>query len=196
MNKLILASASPRRREILELMNVDFEIEPAELDEIRRSQEAPAAFAARMAREKALHVAARRPDRVVLGADTIVVLDEDILGKPADRAEAADMLHRLSGRWHEVISALALAGPGDRLQEGLNRTRVKFARIPAEWVGQYCSGDEPLDKAGAYAIQGGAARWIPRIDGSYSGVMGLPVFETLEVLEKAGVFPQASLNGN
>ncbi len=142
----------------------------------------------RLAGEKArAGVAVFGNDRPALGADTIVLLDGDILCKPVSRADARGMLRRLSGATHEVLSAVAVLRPDGALRDALNRTRVTFGVIPDAWIDAYCELDEPMDKAGAYAIQGLTAQWVQHIDGSYSGVMGLPVFETAELLRWAGL---------
>jgi septum formation protein len=186
--EIVLASASPRRHELLAQLGVRFEVLDADIDESRMPGEDPDVYAERLARAKA--VAGWRlagGERPTLGADTIVVLDEDILLKPRSRDEAARMLRRLSGRTHRVISAVALAMDPDTVNSRINRTRVTFADLPEPWIADYCAGDEPMDKAGAYAVQGLAARWIRHIDGSFSGVMGLPLFETAALLADAGL---------
>ncbi len=188
MSELLLVSGSPRRRELLRMIEVPFEVFNADIDETRRDSETPADYAVRLAEEKArAGVAARGDERPALGADTIVLLDGDILGKPVDRREASAMLGRLSGHTHEVLTAVAVWRPGDELRHALNRTRVTFGTIPPAWIEAYCRLDEPMDKAGAYAIQGIAGQWVAKIEGSYSGVMGLPVFETAELLRWAGI---------
>ena len=188
MNELLLVSGSPRRRELLRMIDVPFEVYNADIEEIRRPGEAPDAFALRLAGEKALAgIEVHGTDRPALGADTIVVLDGEILGKPADRDEARTMLGRLSNATHEVFSAVAVHRPDGEVRTALNRSRVSFATIPQPWIDAYARLDEPMDKAGAYAVQGLTAQWIRHIDGSYSGVMGLPIFETAELLRWAGI---------
>ncbi len=188
MNELLLVSGSPRRRELLRMIDMPFVAHDADIDERRRPGEAPDALALRLAAEKArAGVAVHGTDRPALGADTIVLLDDDILCKPASRADARGMLRRLSGATHEVLSAIAVLRPDGALRDALNRTRVTFGVIPDDWIDAYCELDEPMDKAGAYAIQGLTAQWVRHIDGSYSGVMGLPVFETAELLRWAGL---------
>ena len=172
--RLILASQSPRRAELLAAAGFAFDIDPAHVDESPREGEAPAAYAQRIARDKAAAVAARHPARIVLAADTIVVLDGAIFGKPANRADAARMLHALAGREHEVLTAVAVARD-ETIAEHLESTRVTFAPITAAEIDWYVASGEADDKAGAYAIQGLAARFIPAIEGSYSNVVGLPV---------------------
>jgi septum formation protein len=187
--QLILASGSPRRRELLHQIGVAHVVQAAEVDERQLPGEDPAACAARLAMEKAraVHGAAPgRPQLPVLGADTLVVQDGVTLGKPRDRADALAMLQQLSGRTHRVISAVALvttAGVASRLSD----SEVRFRRLtPAECAAYWDTG-EPRDKAGAYAIQGLGAVFIAGLNGSYSGVMGLPLFETAELLAAAGV---------
>jgi len=183
---LVLASASPRRRELLSGLGVPFEVRPADVPEVRRPGEEPARFAARLAREKATAVA--RPGEWVLGADTIVVVDEEILGKPADAADARRMLALLSGRAHHVLTAVALIGPGGELAgELVGDTVVEFRDLTGEEIADYVAGGEPMDKAGAYAIQGGAGRFVRRTEGSYSNVVGLPVEEVAELLARCGL---------
>ena len=185
---LILASASPRRRELLQQLAVSFIVDPADIDEIISDGETPRDFVQRMAREKAQTGFKQGGSSMpALGSDTIVLLEDKILGKPVSRADAIAMLESLSGRTHHVYSAVALAmAPGKEL-ETLNITEVTFADLPMEWIKQYCRGDEPMDKAGAYAVQGGAGQYIRYIKGSYSGVMGLPLYETAVLLRHAGL---------
>lgn len=185
---VILGSSSPRRRELLRQVGVAFRVAVAAVDESVLDGEAPGEYVLRVARDKVLAVQRREPAPLpVLGADTAVVLDGAILGKPADRAEAADMLARLSGRTHEVYSAVALALPADGVRVRLNVTRVTFGLLDAAWIAAYIDTGDPMDKAGAYGVQGRAAERIARIDGSFSGVMGLPLFETCELLRQARV---------
>jgi septum formation protein len=171
---LVLASSSPRRAELLRSAGIPFATQPSDVDETARPGERPLDYALRMAREKAHAVAALRPNDTVLGADTIVVVDNDILGKPRDADDARAMLRRLSGRWHEVTSAVCLVVDGrERLEHAT--TRVEFSALSDDDIAGYVALGEPMDKAGAYGIQGIAARWIPRIEGDYSNVVGLPV---------------------
>ena len=172
--RLILASASPRRAELLTSAGFTFEIDPADVDERVRDGEAPTAYAQRIARDKARAVAARHPGAVVLAADTIVVVDRAIFGKPADRADAARMLRALANRDHAVLTAVAIVRDG-QLIEHAESTRVTFAPLTEADIAWYVASGEADDKAGAYAIQGLAARFIPRIEGSYSNVVGLPI---------------------
>jgi septum formation protein len=182
--RLILASASPRRAELLSSAGFSFDVEPADVDETRRQGEAPHAYAQRIARDKATAVAARQPERIVIAADTIVVQDGTVFGKPADRAHAARMLRALSGRVHEVLTAVVVAHRGG-LDEHLESTRVTFAAMTPAEMDWYVASGEADDKAGAYAIQGLAARFIPRIEGSYSNVVGLPIAAVHGMLEAA-----------
>jgi septum formation protein len=185
---ILLASASPRRQELLGQLDVRFTVAPANIDESILEGETPREHVVRLAREKALAGFEQNLGLMpALGSDTIVLLDGDILGKPASRAEAEIMLTRLSGQKHQVYSAVALAVAPDRVLEALNVTAVTFGEIPREWIQEYCRGEEPMDKAGAYAVQGGTGQFIRHIDGSYSGVMGLPLFETARLLREAGL---------
>jgi nucleoside triphosphate pyrophosphatase len=183
---LILASASPRRCELLTQIGVRFEQQVAAVDESPQRDEAPADYVARMALDKARAVyRARLPAIPVLGADTAVVADAHILGKPRDARHARDMLRRLSGRAHEVFSAVALVG--EREAVAVNCSKVWFARIGDSDIEAYWRSGEPRDKAGGYAVQGLAAAFITRLDGSYSGVMGLPLYETARLLQDFGI---------
>ena len=182
---IVLASSSPRRRELLRQIGVAFRVVPADVDESVLPAEQPADYVLRVAREKAEAVWARgNGAQPVLAADTAVVLDDCILGKPADRAEAVAMLRRLSDRTHEVFSAVAVRACPDRAADRVNVTRVTFAPLQPEWIEAYCDSGEPMDKAGAYGVQGCAAARIVRIEGSFSGVMGLPLYETSELLRR------------
>jgi septum formation protein len=186
--RVILASASPRRQRLLQQIGVAFRVVVADVDERVLPDESPDAYTQRVARDKALTVLRREAAGLpVLAADTAVVLDGEILGKPADRIDAERMLGRLSGRTHEVYSAIALALAPDRVEQRLNVSRVSFAALEADWIGAYCDTGDPMDKAGAYGVQGRAAEKIARIEGSFSGVMGLPLFETAELLRRAEV---------
>ncbi|HSY94951.1 MAG TPA: Maf family protein [Steroidobacteraceae bacterium] len=185
-----LASGSPRRRELLQQIGVPFRVVGAAVDEAVWSGEVPAAYVARLAAAKAELGWERNRDAIdgpVLAADTSVVLDAKILGKPADREEAEAMLRQLSGRTHEVLTAVALRTV-DGLRSRISRSEVTFRRIAAAEARAYWDTGEPCDKAGAYAIQGRAAVFIAELRGSYSGVMGLPLFETAELLSEAGLW--------
>ncbi|MBW2289662.1 MAG: septum formation inhibitor Maf [Deltaproteobacteria bacterium] len=183
---LILASASPRRRDLLDGAGIAFEVIPADIAEERRLGERPVAFASRLAAEKARAVADRvgpEPARRILGADTIVVLDDSILGKPRDPRHAREMLARLTGRSHQVITAIALIR-SDTLEIEVRAitSRVSMRAARAEELRDYVATGESLDKAGAYALQGGGRRFVERVEGSESNVIGLPLDETLELL--------------
>ncbi len=175
---LVLASASPRRQELLRNAGIIFEVQPAHIPEEPLTGESAKDCAERLAREKALAVARQRPDLCpndcVLGADTVVVVDGEILGKPSDAADAARMLRQLSGREHQVITGVCLVVSG-QWSVGSETTLVTVSEITDEEIADYIASGEPMDKAGAYAIQGIASRWIPRIEGDYSNVVGLPV---------------------
>jgi septum formation protein len=184
-----LASGSPRRRELLRQIGVSFRVVGAAVDEEVRLAETAPAYVLRLAAAKADAAWERNRDATdvpVLAADTAVVLDGRILGKPADRQDAEGMLHRLSGRTHEVLTAVALR-TADGLQSRISRSEVTFRNIAAGEAQAYWETGEPSDKAGAYAIQGRAAIFIADLRGSYSGVMGLPLFETAELLHNAGI---------
>lgn len=186
--RVILASASPRRRELLRQVGVRFRVVVAEVDESVLPGEQPAGYVLRVARDKVLAIQATDGSGLpVLAADTAVVLDQRILGKPADRAGAISMLCSLSGRTHEVYSAVVLAQAGQPPRECLNISRVTFAELDPDWIEAYCDTGDSMDKAGAYGVQGLAAEKIPRIEGSFSGVMGLPLYETCQLLRQAEV---------
>jgi septum formation protein len=179
---LILASASPRRRELLTQAGLTFRVLPADIDETPHPNEPPAAYVQRLAIEKAQAVAALHPKDTILAADTSVVLDEQILGKPLDHEDAIRMLTLLSGRTHSVMTGVAVLAPRFPIASAVEITRVTFALIPPAEIAAYVTTGEPLDKAGAYAIQGAAARWIPRIEGDYSNVVGLPLHRVFSLL--------------
>jgi septum formation protein len=192
---LVLASASPRRQELLRNAGISFVAQPTNIPEVPQPGEAPRAFAERMAREKAQVVFRQRPQEFVLGADTIVVVDAEILGKPRDSADAARMLRMLSGRKHQVTTGVCLLG----LQRGYENQNAGFEDIRSETtivtvealsddvIRAYILTGEPMDKAGAYAIQGRASRWIPHIEGNYFNVVGLPVALVYKMLREHGV---------
>ena len=189
---LVLGSGSPRRRELLTRAGIAFEVLPADIDEIAEVGEEPAAFALRLAREKAHAVAMRvgaAPRRLVLGADTIVVIDADVLGKPTDPEDAVRLLSRLVGREHRVLTAVAVIA-SDRLAHAATcvvTSRVSMRPASDEEIRHYVATGEPLDKAGAYAAQGEGRRFVERIDGSESNVIGLPIDETLALLRESGM---------
>lgn len=184
---IYLASASPRRRELLDQLGVKYELLAVNIDEVRQAGETPEDFVQRMAVEKAMAGLQTAPDdtRPVMGADTVVVLDAVLMGKPQDREDGIAMLQQLSGRSHRVISAVALVGPrtGGQAIVRLNASNVTFRDLSQAECEAYWETGEPADKAGAYAIQGQAAAFITRLEGSYSGVMGLPLYETAELLQ-------------
>ena len=183
---LQLASRSPRRREILEALGIRFTIVSVDVDESPLDGEKPADMVLRLAQAKTEAVDAG-PDSIVLGADTEVVIDGEALGKPRDEADALAMLARLSGRAHQVLTGIAVRGPhGTRT--ALSKTDVYFREISRDEALAYWQSGEPRDKAGAYAIQGLGGVYVERIDGSYSGVVGLPVFETMALLREAGIY--------
>ena len=185
--QLVLASASPRRRELLARTGCAFVVQAATVDEGVRTGESPADYVLRVAQEKALWIHSRMPHRHVLGADTAVVLGERILGKPASDDEARAMLTALADRSHEVFSAVVLACPDGRRLQRLSVTEVVFAALPPTWIEHYVRSGAGRDKAGAYGIQNEAGLWVRRIRGSYSGVVGLPLFETTTLLREAGL---------
>jgi septum formation protein len=180
--RLILASASPRRAELLRAAGFEFDITPSHVDESVRPGEAPEEYVCRIAEAKARAVLPAADDRIVLAADTTVVVDDHILGKPRDAEDAARMLRLLSGREHEVLTGVAVAR-GDRLQTAMASTSVEFARLSDDEIAWYIASGEPADKAGAYAVQGFASRFVARIDGSYSNVVGLPVAIVYQMLK-------------
>jgi septum formation protein len=213
--ELILASSSPRRQELLREIGIPFQVHAANINEDQNAGEAPIEYALRLAREKAQAVAAQYPQSYVLGADTIVVLNGEVLGKPRDQKDAARMLRLLSGRMHEVTTAVSLIAPstvaqstappntpqkatpseiapsliapGTLAETRASTTKVYFREIAEAEIQQYVAGGEPMDKAGAYAIQGGASRWTDRIEGEFSNVVGLPLSLVTEMLEITGL---------
>jgi septum formation protein len=201
IKRIYLASRSPRRRELLKQVGIAFEIllfredakRGADVDESPHPDEDSRSYVLRMARTKAqsahMRMAQRKlPIHPVLAADTTVVVDDTILGKPADREEAHAMLALLSGRRHEVLTAVAVCHI-DRMETRLSVSSVDFAPIDPARIRQYVATGEPLDKAGAYAIQGRAGAFVRHLTGSYSGVMGLPLYETVELLDTFGLAP-------
>ena len=183
---LRLASASPRRRQLLELIGVPHLVTPADIDETPHVSETADAYVMRLAREKAAAIWAQHQDLPVLAADTTVVVDQEILGKPESEADAATMLGKLSGREHLVHTGFALH-TGPSVHVGISSTRVSFAVLTPAQIHAYWASGEPQGKAGAYAIQGLGAVFVSKIAGSYTGVMGLPLFETAEMLRAHGV---------
>jgi septum formation protein len=215
--ELILASSSPRRQELLREIGIPFQVHAANINEDQTPGEPPIAYALRLAREKAEAVSKQYPQSYVLGADTIVVLQAEVLGKPIDHADAARMLRLLSGRAHEVTTAVSLIAPnfaapstasqskavpntvtsetgvpnlaaqGTLVETRASTTKVYFREIAEAEIQQYVAGGEPMDKAGAYAIQGGASRWTDRIEGEFSNVVGLPLSLVTEMLKITGL---------
>jgi septum formation protein len=193
--QLILASASPRRCELLQQIELDFHVHVVEIDETPKPQESPITYVERMAKSKARAAYTNlREDHkkfgflVVLAADTSVICDGEILGKPADKNAARAHLNMLSGRTHEVFTAVAVAAADEdetdlKLQSVVSESTVEFMTLDTELIEAYLQTDEPYDKAGSYAIQGLAAQFIKHIEGSYSGIMGLPLFETAQLLK-------------
>jgi septum formation protein len=191
---LVLASASPRRKQLLTSVGLDFRVRPANIDESRQPGEAPLDYVRRMAREKAgaiaeiLESSGKHGDLppAVLAADTIVCRDDRLFGKPVDEDDAIEMWRHLSGRTHEVYTALTLCYR-DRLYEEISASRVSFKRISEAGMRTYWASGEPMDKAGGYAIQGLGSAWVGRIEGSHSGIVGLPMFELNRLLANIGV---------
>jgi septum formation protein len=181
---LILASASPRRRELLRQLGVRFEVVPSDTPETPLPGELPADFARRVAREKAIDVARRRPGTVVVGADTVVVLDGEIFGKPRDGADARRMLRRLSARVHRVLTAVALVDAAGAVDVIGVESEVEFRALTDAEIDAYVATGEPFDKAGAYAVQGGAGHFVTRLTGSRSNVVGLPIEEVADLLRR------------
>jgi septum formation protein len=205
--ELILASSSPRRQELLREIGLPFQTHAANINEDQMSGEAPIAYALRLAQEKAQAVAARYPQSYVLGADTIVVVDDEVLGKPKSCEDAVRMLRLLSGRGHEVITAVSViaprtaalgtvapstvaprtVAPSTLVETRASTTKVYFRELAEDEIQRYVAGGEPMDKAGAYAIQGGASRWADRIEGEFSNVVGLPLSLVTDMLITTGL---------
>jgi septum formation protein len=188
---LVLASASPRRQEILRNAGIVFVVEPSHVPEIPAKEESPTIYAERLAREKALEVAKQWPQDFVLGADTVVVIGGTMLEKPAEAEDAGRMLRLLSGKTHKVITGVCLAGPALRtenreLRTASETTLVTMTTLTDADIAAYIASGEPMDKAGAYAIQGIASRWITRIEGNYFNVVGLPIALVYRMLREGG----------
>lgn len=183
---VVLASASPRRRELLNLIGIQHEVRPPSIDETMRPREAPRRHAERLAREKASAIALRDPDLITIGADTVVVVNRKVLGKPADAADAARMLGMLSGREHTVITAVAVSR-GRKLRSAIEEVSVRFRRLRDDEIEAYIATGEPMDKAGAYGIQGFGATIVERIEGDYFAVMGLPLVRLVGLMRDVGV---------
>lgn len=184
--RVVLASASPRRRQLLDLIGIEHEVRPANIDESMRPRENPRRHAERLAREKATAIAKRDPDLITIAADTIVVVNRKILGKPKDAADAARMLALLSGREHVVTTAVAVSR-GRKLRSAVEEVRVRFRRLRDDEIDAYIATGEPMDKAGAYGIQGFGATIVERIEGDYFAVMGLPIVRLIGLLRDVGV---------
>ena len=189
--RLVLASASPRRADLLRAAGFAFVVRPASIDESATPHESAAALVQRLAAAKAAAVAIADPLDVVIGADTVVVLDGRILGKPRDDGDATAMLERLSGRGHEVLTGVAVR-QGGRAIVSVEETRVYFAPLRADEIAWYVASGEPRDKAGAYGIQGLASRFVERIEGSHANVVGLPVAAVQRALKSLGIAPFGS----
>ena len=186
-NRLILASASPRRQELLTAAGLNFQIIPAHVNEAYRKGETPRSHVQRLACDKAAAIAKKYPESWVLGADTIVVIDDMILGKPKNKKQARQMMERLSGRFHKVFTGFAVVCKAAQLQKTkIIQTSVQFKKINQQEMEWYVSCSEPYDKAGGYAAQGRGACFIKSLRGSYTNVIGLPVCEVMEELEKLG----------
>ena len=188
--RLILASASPRRAELLRAAGIEFDVIPADVDEAMDPEDHPVGYARRVAQLKAEAVIPHAPGRPVLGADTIVVIVNEVLGKPVDAADARRMLGLLSGRAHTVMTAVCLVNPAagsGRVQTSVARTTVEIAPLSHAEIAWYVASGEPAGKAGGYAIQGLGSRFVTRIDGSYSNVVGLPVALVFDLCKQAGL---------
>lgn len=182
--RVILASSSPRRRELLTLIGIEHEVRPADIDESSAAGESPRSYAERLARGKATEKT--DDDCVTIGADTIVLVDEDVLGKPRDRTEAVQMLRRLSARSHTVITAIAVHRQG-RVVSGIEEVEVTFRQLSDDEIHAYVATGEPMDKAGGYGIQGFGATLVERVAGDYFAVMGLPLNRLVRLLEALGL---------
>lgn len=183
---IVLVSASPRRRDLLASLGLSFEVCPADIDETALPFEPPEALVARLSRSKAETVASKRPEALIIAADTVVVLDGDILGKPSGEAENLSFIARLAGRTHEVFTGHALAHEG-RLEQITKRTLVQFRALSAEEIAAYAASGEGLDKAGGYAIQGRGAALVPYLEGCYFNVVGLSLAAVVQAAARLGV---------
>jgi septum formation protein len=189
--RVVLASSSPRRRELLTLVGIAHEVQPANIDEALRPRETPRRYAERLAREKARAIATLDPNLITIGADTIVVINRKILGKPADADQAGAMLRQLSGREHTVVTAVAVSR-GKKLRSAVEEVRVRFRSLRADEIDAYIATGEPMDKAGAYGIQGYGATIVECIEGDYFAVMGLSLVRLVGLLRDVGVSYQFS----
>lgn len=183
---LVLASQSPRRAQLLRALQLTFDVAPADIDETYVPGESPSAHAERLAREKALTVARQRPDALVVGSDTVVVVDGIVLGKPGDARDAVAMLMQLQGRAHGVETGIAIAYEGERVVSAVERVHVVFRSFDEQTASDYVATGEPMDKAGAYGIQGFGSTLVERIEGDFFAVMGLPVVRMLGLLDQLG----------
>ncbi len=183
---LVLASASPRRRRLLELTGLAFEVVPSDIEETLGSSEDPGMHVERLAREKARAVAADRPEALIIGADTLVVIDHTALGKPRDEPHAVDTLMQLQGQMHRVETGVAVLAPGGRMESSLVSVHVRFRPFDRRTARQYVATGEPMDKAGAYGIQGYGATLVEWIEGDYFAVMGLPLARLVSLLRAQG----------
>ena len=183
--RVILASASPRRRDLLTMIGIRHDVVPADIDETYLPGEPPLAHAERLAREKGTAVAARYPEALTIAADTIVVIDEQVLGKPRDVADATRMLRQLSGRTHTVFTAVAVVRAG-RVESGVEAVTVTFRHLTDAEIGAYIATGEPMDKAGSYGIQGFGAIIVERIDGDFFAVMGLALGRMVQLMRRLG----------
>ena len=184
--RVVLASGSPRRHDLLNLVGIAHEVRPANIDETIRHRESPQRHAERLAREKAGAIATRDPNLIVIGADTIVVTNRKVLGKPRDTVQAAAMLKQLSGREHTVVTAVAVAR-GKKVRSAVEEVRVKFRKLHDDEIDAYIATGEPMDKAGAYGIQGYGATIVECVDGDFFAVMGLPLARLVALLRDLGV---------
>jgi len=184
--RVVLASASPRRRELLNVIGIPHQVRPADIDETMRPREAPRRHAERLAREKASTIATRDPDLITIGADTVVVINRKVLGKPVDANDAERMLRLLSGREHTVITAVAVSR-GKKLRSAIEEVRVKFRRLGDDEIQAYITTVEHMDKASSYGIQGYGATIVEGIGGAYFTVMGLPLVRLLGLMRDVGV---------
>jgi septum formation protein len=185
MRSIILASASPRRAQLLRQMGLEFEVRPADIDETVKVGEQPSGYVLRLAREKALAISRLAPEAIVVGSDTSVVIGDRILGKPATEEEAADTLQALSARTHQVMTGLAVAVDG-YAEARLITTNVTLRELRPDEISAYVRSGEPMDKAGSYGIQGLGGIFVESLQGSYSAVVGLPLRETADLLAQAG----------
>ena len=184
--RIVLASQSPRRAELLRMLGFQFDVVPADIDETYHGDETGPEHAERLAREKTAFIALQYADAIVIGSDTVVVIDGDVLGKPRDKAHAIEMLMRLQGRTHQVATGIAVCTPGASLYSDIETVDVKFKPFDRRLAEAYVQTGEPMDKAGAYGIQGYGASIVEWVKGDYFAVMGLPVQRMIAILEQAG----------